>query len=263
MKILLGIAYDGSLYHGFAKQLHVRTIEEEILKCLDLVELSYKSIRYASRTDKGVSALFQLLQINTKGTIRDLYSFAKIVNSNLPSCIRIHSIAKINEKAHLRDLVKYKEYLYVAMSFGENINKIKFAVQYINSKPHDFSVLSKRSKQRNTIRSVKIHFEESGAFQFFYFRSKGFLWEQVRRTITVIKAFALGRLSFPEFQEILKGIPYKRGISPAPPEPLILWNIKTSIRNWIVVYRLDLLRKLLLNKARKNSIFRCKSWVLP
>ncbi len=256
------MAYDGTFYHGFARQKGVRTIEDTIVEVLKDYGLSY--LDYASRTDKGVHAVSQLLLLEFKKTKLKPYDVLRLINSRLPTCITIHSFSRGTSVHRIRDVIKVKEYLYIAPDFGENPDILKRGISYINVKEHDFSTLSKESNRRiQTIRKINIHFSSKGDFQYFIFKGKGFLWEQVRRTVTFLKALALGRLEFNEFVDILNGKEFKKGIAPAPAGGLILWDIKTNVKKWQSIIDIGVIRKLILRKAEIYTAALSKSWVLP
>ena len=58
------ISYDGSPFHGFQKQLNVRTVQSEIEESLKLIIEDYE-LNYAGRTDAGVHARSQVLSLKT------------------------------------------------------------------------------------------------------------------------------------------------------------------------------------------------------
>ena len=69
MRIAVKFAYDGRKFYGFARQPRLKTVEENILNIL--VENGFikdpkeSHFRSASRTDKGVSALGNVIAFNT------------------------------------------------------------------------------------------------------------------------------------------------------------------------------------------------------
>ena len=261
--MLLGyLAYDGALYHGFAKQRGVSTIEGVLRSVIE--PLGLKLLKYASRTDKGVHALSQLLLFKSDANIRDVRELIIMLNSKLPDCMVLYGYAVVHsENADLHSLIKYKEYLYIAPDFGEDPDLIERAIAYLNAKEHDFSALSKRARERERyVRRIKVEYNTKGDFQYFKFRSKGFLWEQVRRTVTAIKALALGRLSFNAFVDLLNGKPLKTGIAPAPPECLILFRIVTRLNKWRFIIERKVLEEIIKRKVEIYTASLSKSWVL-
>ena len=69
MRVAIKFAYDGKQFHGYARQPKLKTVEGELLKALvkhGFIEDIKESIfRSASRTDKDVSALCNVVGFNT------------------------------------------------------------------------------------------------------------------------------------------------------------------------------------------------------
>ena len=67
MRLALKLAYDGRKFHGFARQPGLDTVEGTILATLKhqgyITALSQAKLRVASRTDKGVSALGNVMVV--------------------------------------------------------------------------------------------------------------------------------------------------------------------------------------------------------
>jgi tRNA pseudouridine38-40 synthase len=63
VSLLLRVAYDGSKYHGFARQIGQETIQGELERALSHLYRSPIEVRGASRTDAGVHAQGQLVAI--------------------------------------------------------------------------------------------------------------------------------------------------------------------------------------------------------
>ncbi len=61
MRLRFDLAYDGSGFHGWAKQTDLRTVQEEVEKALDTVlRSSGTTLTVAGRTDTGVHARGQV-----------------------------------------------------------------------------------------------------------------------------------------------------------------------------------------------------------
>ena len=67
MRLALKIAYDGTKYHGFARQPKVKTIEGAIIDALieigAIKDVKDAQLGVASRTDKGVNAWGNLIAL--------------------------------------------------------------------------------------------------------------------------------------------------------------------------------------------------------
>ena len=74
MRVAVKFAYDGKDFHGYARQPQLETVEGEIIKALIkhgfIEDTEDSSFRSASRTDKGVSALCNVVAFNTDASKR-------------------------------------------------------------------------------------------------------------------------------------------------------------------------------------------------
>ena len=81
MRLAFKFAYDGRKFSGYARQPNLQTIEGELIKTLIqhgfIKDTKQSHFRSASRTDKGVSALGNVIAFNTDCTkniiIEELY----------------------------------------------------------------------------------------------------------------------------------------------------------------------------------------------
>ena len=256
MGMILKVAYDGTFYGGMAKQPDLETIEGVFEKVIR--DLGYREkIRFLSRTDRGVHAVSQLILL--RGNDKN---FVKVLSARLPFDIIIHSFSIVSERFNLYRMARNKVYLYIAPSFDENEELIRWGCEYISSGTHDFRGLSKRRNViEETIMNVKIKFRSDDFFQFFYVIGKSFLWEQVRRIVTSLKYLGLKKISKGDFKHLLKGYYLKKGIPPAPAEGLILWNVEIDV-DWLSIVPENFVRKYIIEVAKKNAILHANSWVI-
>jgi len=96
-KYLASISYDGSDYYGFTKSTGKRTIQESIEESLKRICKKYSfiiNLKCASRTDKGVHALNQLITFFLPIDISDEI-LLKTINLKLCGSIRFRWIKHI------------------------------------------------------------------------------------------------------------------------------------------------------------------------
>lgn len=168
-RVKLLIAYDGTNYCGWQKQINGITVEEVINKTLS--ELLNENIEVigASRTDSGVHALANVAVFDTETKIpADKISFA--LNQRLPEDITIQGSCEVPLDFHPRYCNSTKTYEYKILNrrFDMPINrlythfvympldveKMKQAAQYIVGE-HDFkSFCSAKSQVTDTVRTV-------------------------------------------------------------------------------------------------------------
>lgn len=255
--IVLRCSYVGLNYHGFQVQPDVPTVQGEIRKALSNLGLGL-SFRYCSRTDAGVSAVDQLLVINS-----DDPNVGVMLNDELPEDVRIHAYF-LTDRFDFGDVL-YKEYLYVAPKFLVNLNKINDAIEYMSGARLNYLHLIKKPSQvdlKDVLMRIYVRVSLEKDNLLFRVKGKKFHWEQVRRIVNLLVAVGLGRVSLETFKEILHGKPYKSGIPPAPPEGLILWRIYTRHDDkFVEMYERRKIEEWIMRNVKKAII--SAKWVLP
>jgi tRNA pseudouridine38-40 synthase len=111
-RIKLEIAYDGTRYGGWQRQLDVPSIQETIEKVLLKITGEKVAVTGSGRTDAGVHALKQVAAFSTVSTLSPEV-FYRALNGHLPDDIRILSAAEVPLAFHpIRDAVS-KRYRYL------------------------------------------------------------------------------------------------------------------------------------------------------
>lgn len=64
VRLRLTLSYDGTLFHGWAAQRGLRTVEGEICAALDMVTQKHNTVTVAGRTDAGVHARHQVAHVD-------------------------------------------------------------------------------------------------------------------------------------------------------------------------------------------------------
>lgn len=254
--LLIKIAYDGSIFSGMAPQLNYRTIYKAITDALEITRYQGK-IWYLSRTDRGVHAVYQVISLRGADV-----EVVEILNRWLPKGIIAYAFTKI-EGERSREYFGSKTYLYVAPYHGEEEEKLQELCQTISNREIDYKALVKSPQKygNKTVMKLSLKCVFGKRFLFFYVKGKYFLWQQVRRLITFLKAYALGKISDEEVQEILKGRHIKRGIAPAPAEGLILWHVENKLK-WKYVLPEETVKRLILEKTKTLSHLFFDKWVI-
>ena len=204
-RVKLLIAYDGTNYCGWQKQINGITVEEVINNTL--TELLNENIEVigASRTDSGVHALANVAVFDTETKIpAEKISFA--LNQRLPEDITIQGSEEVPLDFHPRYCNSTKTYEYKILNrrFDMPVNrlythfvympldveKMKKAAEYIVGE-HDFkSFCSARSQVSDTVRTVYTLDISKNEEDIITFRisGNGFLYNMVRIIVgTLIK----------------------------------------------------------------------------
>lgn len=203
----LKLKYEGTNYHGWAKQPGLSTIEGILEK--KLKSLFGKSIRVvvAGRTDAGVHAQGQVIsfKVETKLGLADI---KRALNALLPQDIRVVGIEGKGSNFNARFSANAREYKYLVcfsksvpyylrhycwhVPYKLNLARMKKAAQLLVGK-HDFRNFSASpSKGKNTVRKltrILIERQQLAASPFsgnksdffvFVLKANGFLHKMVR-----------------------------------------------------------------------------------
>lgn len=112
MNIKLTIAYDGCNFFGYQKVHNKRTVEGELLQALNILLKEKIILQAASRTDKGVHALGQVVNFITSNEALDLQQLQKALNAILEKDLRVLAIEKEVLNFHPTLDALAKEYHY-------------------------------------------------------------------------------------------------------------------------------------------------------
>jgi len=220
MRLALKIAYDGTLYHGYARQNDIRTVEGTILgelESMGAVEGPEDAcIRAASRTDRGVSAAGNIIAFDTSME-------AGSVVSGLVHSLRgiwVCGFAEVAADFNPRH-AKSKRYRYYLHSDGIDIGALEAAAGVFVGE-HDFTNFA-RLDGRNPVRVINSARVHPGKIIKIDFEGRSFLWNQVRRMVAAAEKVARGEAELEQLRRALEGERMNFGI--APPENLLLMEV--------------------------------------
>lgn len=112
MKIALVICYQGHLFDGWQSNKTNHSIENALEKALQALYGQNFSLDAASRTDKGVHALKQVVVFNCNETKIPLFKLLDAINSKLPKEIRVLFVKEVPSSFHPSLSCYKKTYLY-------------------------------------------------------------------------------------------------------------------------------------------------------
>lgn len=203
--IALKFAYLGWNYNGLALQKEATklpTVESILLEAMgkcklvpSMIPQDFKFSR-CGRTDKGVSAMSQVVSLNVRSALTDEeqqdptmdckeLDYAHILNQQLPNDIRVSAVAfRLPENFDARFSCKRRHYKYLFQAKSLNIEKMQEACKLFEGE-NDFRNFCKLdgSKQitnyhRNVISANIIKYDDK--FYCFDLIGSAFLWHQVR-----------------------------------------------------------------------------------
>ena len=110
-RVALVIQYLGTHFHGWQRQAHHRTVQEEIELAISNILGHHVTLHGAGRTDSGVHAAAQVAHFDVTSKI-PAHKWATVLNSYLPKDILIRASAGVNSRWHARFSAVYRRYRY-------------------------------------------------------------------------------------------------------------------------------------------------------
>jgi tRNA pseudouridine38-40 synthase len=223
MKYALKFGYDGKNYSGYARQPNQKTIEGEIFVAMlesHLIEdPGHFKIGVASRTDKGVSALGNVIFISTDFREGEIIS---ALNAHLDD-IWFYGITKVPEEFNSRH-ARCRWYRYHLFSDDHDLESLKRA-SHLFVGMHDFTNFAKLEENDPNIKLDSIEVAKHGNVIVLDFRAQRFLWHMVRRIVRAMIQVEIGKVSHADIEEAFRATE-KLDLGLASPEPLILMDVE-------------------------------------
>ena len=215
MRYKLTVAYRGTAYHGWQRQLppggaELPTVQNALRLALQKVVGHPVTVQGSSRTDSGVHALGQVAHFDTIRTSIAPDKIVRAANARLPIDVRVNScepvppefdaIRSTLEKAYryvvhngpLKDPFRGDLALHVPRPLDVEAMQAA-AAAFVGQ--HDFAGFAKPGHGRETtVRTVlSATIERRGEDVVLEFTGKGFLWHQVRIMSGTLIEIGLGR----------------------------------------------------------------------
>lgn len=241
-RVKLTVAYDGTDYCGWQIQPNGITIEEVLNKKLSEMTGEPITIIGASRTDSGVHARGNVAVFDTASPI-PAERMAYALNRKLPEDIVIVKSEEVPLDWHPRyqDCTKTYEYrIWNAevpdptrrhttyhVSYRLNIEKMRQAAEYLVGE-HDFaSFCSIHKNVKTTVRTIyELTIEQNGEEIIFRIRGNGFLYNMVRIIVGTLLRVGRGFYTPERVKEILEAKDRDVAGVTAPPQGLVLVEIR-------------------------------------
>ena len=243
MRVALKFAYVGRNFYGYARQPNLRTVEGEIIKILTNLELitdtKTSEFRSASRTDKGVSSLGNVIAFNVDAFKKNILD--KLNENNKE--ILFYGYKKVDDDFFPR-YAKTRHYSYYLINKDLDIKKIVDTLSLFVGE-HDFSNFARVEPDKNPIRTIdNITVEEFENFLIIDFFAPNFLWNQIRRIISAAEKVELGKISNEDIENALEHPEEKVDFGLASANPLILTNINFGFEFDITSSKKEKLEKM-------------------
>lgn len=237
------VAYDGREYAGFQRQPHATTVEGTLLRALaehgildrgdGPTHATPPGYAAAGRTDAGVSAVAQTVAFAAPEWLTP-----RAFNGHLPGSVRVWAAADAPDGLHAtHDAIRrtYRYHLYApARRGGHNCEtdrdhavddeRIRDALGRLSGE-HDFHNLT--SDENGTVRDLSASATREGDILVVEVSAGGFPRALVRRLVAAVRAVGRGAADRSLIDRLLapEPVPGELGVGPAPPEPLVLWDV--------------------------------------
>lgn len=220
-RVALVIQYLGTNYHGWQRQPHHSSVQEEIETAVAAV-LGYQvPVIAAGRTDTGVHAAAQVAHFDATGKIPP-HKWATILNSYLPEDILIRASAGVSNDWHARFSASYRRYRYTLYTDERpNLFVRPFSWHYYNA-PLDESLIQaalkpllgkhhlaafRRAGSKRQHSWVEVQAAEcyrTGPFLHIEIQANGFLYGMVRLLVGMLVQVGTSERSLDNFTELWK-----------------------------------------------------------
>lgn len=124
----LKIAYDGSNFHGFAKQKDVTTVQGELEKMLSFLFEEKINVFGSGRTDRYVHAVDQTVHFKSDRKF-ETDNLRNFLNKKIKG-IRVKTVEIEDESFHSRFSIKNKTYVYVINTGPFDLFRSNYEYQY-------------------------------------------------------------------------------------------------------------------------------------
>ncbi len=244
LKIKFKIAYDGTHYFGWQRQLKNPSIQGVIEKTFFQILQKQTNIIGAGRTDRGVHARGQIGCCFVPDQT-NLSSLKKSLQSLLPKDISITNIEATEDDFHPRYSAKGKIYKYYIFT-KEELDPFKRYTNYHHPYPLDISLmkkakeafigtkdfspfannLGKTEKKPNPIKTIySIEIEQIPDGIILSFHGDGFLYKMVRNITGALIDAGENKLSFENIEKILSKKIKNQQFRQAPARGLFLESV--------------------------------------
>lgn len=219
-RVAAKIAYAGSGFCGSQAQPGLRTVMGEVAENLSRVhgmrDPEWFGLKCSSRTDRGVSALGNVVVFNTDA--EDDGRLLRSLNS-VSDGVLYRGAADVPPDFNPR-YARCRVYRYLMPADGLDEGLVREAAGMFAG-VHDFSGFCKADGRGTSVAvdSVEAEFEDGLAV--LTFRARYFLWHMVRRMAAAVRCAGSGRAELSDIAGALAGGPAQFGVAEAGPLTLV------------------------------------------
>jgi tRNA pseudouridine38-40 synthase len=242
------VAYDGARYNGFQRQASgIPTVQLALEEAIAEVTGQQVTVLGAGRTDTGVHAAGQVIAFDV-GWKHSSDALINAINAVLPDDIALQDLTMLGEVAegsqgfHPRFSATARVYSYTVYPARQRNPLLRGRVWHVSAAldvdamrkagalligVHDFAAFGKPTQGEVTVRRlVRSEWIEDTPLLVYYVEANGFLKHMVRRMVGALVAVGRGSPTVDEFEAIFHSRKISWGIKLAPPQGLVLEQVK-------------------------------------
>jgi len=229
MRVALKIAYDGRPFFGSQRQPNVRTVEGECIAALRAAGIirdpNTAFFRSASRTDRGVSAVGNVIAFDT--TFRPEAAVGAF--NDRARGVWAWAVASVPDGFHPRHAEErwYRYHLLKRVP----LRALRRATSLFVGR-HDFRSFTSDPPQP-PMAIARIDVTRDGSMQVIDLRARSFRRAMVRRVVAAAVRCASGEIATADLRAALRGERHDFGL--VPPEPLFLMDVRYPFEMRVVI----------------------------
>lgn len=248
VRVRMDVAYDGTSFHGFARNPNVVTVQQALEDTLSQVLRHPVTITGAGRTDAGVHARGQVVSFDADESYFEPTALSRALNRMLGPTIAVDGIEAAAPTFDARFSCTGRSYRYQIFNRAVpdpltrhftwhvrdhlDIDTMQRASEAIIG-THDFTSFSKRNKskpQQLFVRTVRqAHWSRSDDsvsddIVTFEITAGAFTHQMVRSLVGMCVEIGRGRRDVADMGVLLRSLSRESAPSPAPSRGLVLWR---------------------------------------
>jgi tRNA pseudouridine38-40 synthase len=244
--VLLEVSYDGTAFHGWARQKRARTIEETLAGAVLAIDPRAGSLRGTSRTDAGVHAEGQLAAFDA---MRDIAArgWALGLNRHLPEDVAVRAARAVPIGFSPRFAARGKRYRYRVLidaardplwrTRAWRVPELDLAAMAHEAEAargtHDFAGLRAAGDQRattvRTLTRVELETEKDPRVVAVVVEGDAFLHHMVRILVGTMVDVGRGRLAAGAIQRAIAARDRRAAGTTAPAHGLVLEHVHVQL----------------------------------
>ncbi len=224
--VALRIAYDGR-FGAYQRDPSIPdTVEAILIEALRKEGYVTGSLRSGSRTDKGVSALENVLMAEVDRP--HLNGLVPAICAHLPDGLWLTAACEVDPDWNPR-FAASRTYHYHAPGQGEDLERMKDACAAFLGR-HHMGAFARIDADRDPLRDIlSCEVQEDGGDWLFTVKGRSFLWNQVRRMVSAVLTVGRGDAEVSDIRVGLETQFKHRSFSRAPAEGLVLIEIEHGL----------------------------------